>query len=112
MQVTCSIVCGKVILLVCSCTRKGSQPQHEACELCAQCGKLALLDRLLTRLHRDGHKVLIFSQVRSWAAGSGVQKACATVTLTVMETVSSPLIKSLVVALCLQSQRSLRHARG
>ena len=36
------------------------------CELCAQCGKLTLLDRLLTRLHRDGHKVLIFSQVCSW----------------------------------------------
>ena len=34
----------------------------------AQCGKLALLDRILTRLHRDGHKVLIFSQVRGPAA--------------------------------------------
>ena len=42
------------------------QSEPEACELCAQCGKLTLLDRLLTRLHRDGHKVLIFSQVRSW----------------------------------------------
>ena len=42
------------------------QSEHEAFELCAQCGKLALLDRLLTRLHKDGHKVLIFSQVCSW----------------------------------------------
>lgn len=42
------------------------QSEHEAFEICAQCGKLALLDRLLTRLHRDGHKVLIFSQVCSW----------------------------------------------
>lgn len=28
-----------------------------------ECGKLALLDRLLTKLHQKGHKVLIFSQV-------------------------------------------------
>ena len=28
-----------------------------------QCGKMALLDRLMTKLHKGGHKVLIFSQV-------------------------------------------------
>jgi len=33
-------------------------------ELVEQCGKMALLDRLLTRLKAGGHKVLIFSQVR------------------------------------------------
>lgn len=32
--------------------------------LIAQCGKLQLLDRLLTKLKAKGHKVLIFSQVR------------------------------------------------
>eukprot|EP00892_Ulva_mutabilis_P009570 jgi/Ulvmu1/6986/UM033_0044.1 len=31
-------------------------------ELVAQCGKMQLLDRLLSRLHSKGHKVLIFSQ--------------------------------------------------
>jgi ATP-dependent DNA helicase len=36
-----------------------------AAELVRQGGKLALLDRLLTRLRAGGHKVLIFSQVRS-----------------------------------------------
>ncbi len=57
----------------------------------AQCGKLALLDRILTRLHRDGHKVLIFSQVRAppspylplhsagraAAAAQSIARACA-----------------------------------
>jgi hypothetical protein len=32
-------------------------------ELVAQCGKMQLLHRLLTRLKAGGHKVLIFSQV-------------------------------------------------
>lgn len=32
-------------------------------ELVKQCGKMQLLDRLLTRLKAGGHKVLIFSQV-------------------------------------------------
>ena len=32
--------------------------------LVQQCGKLQLLDRLLTALKAGGHKVLIFSQVR------------------------------------------------
>ena len=31
--------------------------------LVQQCGKMQVLDRLLTRLHAAGHKVLIFSQV-------------------------------------------------
>lgn len=31
--------------------------------LVEQCGKMQVLDRLLTRLHKAGHKVLIFSQV-------------------------------------------------
>ena len=34
--------------------------------LTAQCGKMQLLDRLLTRLQAGGHKVLIFSQVSAW----------------------------------------------
>ena len=29
-----------------------------------QCGKMALLDRLLPKLRKRGHKVLIFSQVQ------------------------------------------------
>lgn len=33
-------------------------------ELVRQCGKMQLLDRLLTRLQAGGHKVLIFSQVQ------------------------------------------------
>ncbi|KAK9839496.1 hypothetical protein WJX81_005727 [Elliptochloris bilobata] len=41
----------------------GSLTYPSADELVEQCGKLALLDRILTRLHRDGHKVLIFSQM-------------------------------------------------
>lgn len=32
-------------------------------ELVKQCGKMQLLERLLTRLKTRGHKVLIFSQV-------------------------------------------------
>ena len=35
-------------------------PPHQV----KQCGKMQMLDRLLTRLHARGHKVLIFSQVR------------------------------------------------
>lgn len=42
-------------------------PSVEA--LVEQCGKMQLLDRLLTRLHARGHKVLIFSQVRRRAKG-------------------------------------------
>ncbi len=42
----------------------GSATYPGADELVAECGKLRLLDRLLTRLHAAGHKVLIFSQVR------------------------------------------------
>ncbi|GLC76063.1 hypothetical protein PLESTF_001730400 [Pleodorina starrii] len=34
-----------------------------ASELVAQCGKLALLDRLLRELRKEGHRVLIFSQM-------------------------------------------------
>jgi hypothetical protein len=41
----------------------GSVTYPGADELVAECGKLRLLDRLLTRLHAAGHKVLIFSQV-------------------------------------------------
>lgn len=33
--------------------------------LVQQCGKMQLVDRLLHSLKADGHKVLIFSQVRS-----------------------------------------------
>lgn len=33
--------------------------------LVQQCGKMQVLDRLLTRLHAAGHKVLIFSQVQN-----------------------------------------------
>ena len=36
-----------------------------AAELVTQCGKMQLLDRLLRMLKAGGHKVLIFSQVRS-----------------------------------------------
>ena len=32
-------------------------------EMIEQCGKMALLDRLLKALRKKGHKVLIFSQV-------------------------------------------------
>ena len=42
-----------------------------------QCGKLALLDRLLTRLHSGGHKVLIFSQVHSLPSTFSHAKLCA-----------------------------------
>lgn len=34
-------------------------------EMIEQCGKMALLDRLLKTLRKKGHKVLIFSQVGS-----------------------------------------------
>jgi hypothetical protein len=45
-------------------------PDNEV--LLAQSGKLALLDRLLKKLHAKGHKVLIFSQVRlTHARGMG-----------------------------------------
>jgi SNF2 family DNA or RNA helicase len=36
--------------------------------LIKQCGKMGLLDRLLKKLQVKGHKVLIFSQVRSVGA--------------------------------------------
>ena len=38
-------------------------------EMVEQCGKMALLQRLLDRLKAGGHKVLIFSQVRARARG-------------------------------------------
>ncbi|KXZ55083.1 hypothetical protein GPECTOR_3g239 [Gonium pectorale] len=41
----------------------GSSAYPPASELVAQCGKLALLDRLLKELLKGGHKVLIFSQM-------------------------------------------------
>lgn len=31
-------------------------------------GKLLLLDKMLTKLHQQGHRVLIFSQVCVWCA--------------------------------------------
>eukprot|EP00198_Chlamydomonas_reinhardtii_P008862 XP_001698199.1 SNF2 superfamily protein [Chlamydomonas reinhardtii] len=40
-----------------------NQMYPPADELAAACGKLALLERLLTRLRAGGHRVLIFSQV-------------------------------------------------
>ena len=41
-------------------------------ELVRDCGKMALLDRLLNRLLPEGHKVLIFSQVGAgWKGGMG-----------------------------------------
>jgi ATP-dependent DNA helicase len=54
-------------------------PDNEV--LLAQSGKLALLDRLLKKLHAKGHKVLIFSQVRPprWqlqAVASSVCQVC------------------------------------
>lgn len=33
-------------------------------ELVDSCGKMQLLDRMLPKLQRNGHRVLIFSQVR------------------------------------------------
>jgi ATP-dependent DNA helicase len=39
--------------------------------LVEQCGKLALLQRLLDRLKAGGHKVLIFSQVRGVGTRGG-----------------------------------------
>ena len=47
--------------------------------LVQQCGKLQLLDRLLTALKAGGHKVLIFSQVRQLllpSLGKDVQCPC------------------------------------
>ncbi len=41
-----------------------------AAELVQQCGKMQLLDRLLRQLKARGHKVLIFSQVRTERARS------------------------------------------
>lgn len=40
--------------------------------LCEQSGKLALLNRLLKKLHQKGHKVLIFSQVSGIICGGGM----------------------------------------
>lgn len=34
------------------------------------CGKMALMDRLLGKLRAEGHKVLIFSQVNTGVGGS------------------------------------------
>ena len=42
---------------------KGETQFPPAEELIAACGKLALLDRMLTRLRAKGHRVLIFSQM-------------------------------------------------
>ncbi|KAG2499485.1 hypothetical protein HYH03_002432 [Edaphochlamys debaryana] len=41
----------------------GSSMLPSADELVAQCGKMALLERLLTELRKRGHRVLIFSQM-------------------------------------------------
>lgn len=35
-------------------------------EIRAQCGKMQLMERMLTSLRKGGHKVLIFSQVLPW----------------------------------------------
>ena len=43
----------------------GSITYPSAEEIRAQCGKMQLLERMLHSLHKGGHKVLIFSQVRS-----------------------------------------------
>jgi hypothetical protein len=43
-------------------------------ELVRNCGKMALLDRLLNRLLPEGHKVLIFSQVQCDCKGSAERK--------------------------------------
>lgn len=43
-------------------------------ELLEQCGKLQLLNRLLLRLKENGHKVLIFSQVRGLASLAPLQE--------------------------------------
>lgn len=45
----------------CRCAQELDFPTPEV--MVQQCGKLALMDRLLKRLHANGHKVLIFSQV-------------------------------------------------
>lgn len=42
---------------------EGSVFFPSADQLVAECGKMALLDKLLTRLFKGGHKVLIFSQM-------------------------------------------------
>ncbi|CAD7701070.1 unnamed protein product [Ostreobium quekettii] len=44
-------------------TLDGSIKFPSADELVKQCGKLALMDRILNKLHSKGHKVLIFSQM-------------------------------------------------
>jgi chromodomain-helicase-DNA-binding protein 1 len=46
----------------------GAEPKSETREesfkgLVMNSGKMFLLDKLLTRLHQDGHRVLIFSQM-------------------------------------------------
>lgn len=53
-----------------------NQMYPPADELAAACGKLALLERLLTRLRAGGHRVLIFSQVSSGWLGRGGVESC------------------------------------
>ncbi len=54
-------VCNHPDLITGATTGIISYPPKE--ELIEQCGKLTLLDRLLTQLRKGGHRVLIFSQV-------------------------------------------------
>ena len=49
----------------------GAQPRSELEQLVAASGKMVLLHKLLPKLRAEGHKVLVFSQVRR-ARGSGL----------------------------------------
>lgn len=54
-------ICNHPDLITSAFTRDTNYPPPEV--LVKQCGKMQLMDKLLTKLHADGHKVLIFSQV-------------------------------------------------
>ena len=53
----------KVLLQVCNHPALSYPPDYGAdqAELLRQCGKLCVLDRVLIKLHRTGHRVLLFS---------------------------------------------------
>ena len=61
----------------------GRMPYPSAEELRSQCGKFQLLDRLLTKLSKGGHKVLIFSQASLFALGlsAALTAACGCVSV-------------------------------
>lgn len=60
--------CNHPDLLTCEWEETVTFPTPDV--LVQQCGKMQVLDRLLTSLRAGGHKVLIFSQVRSSTASS------------------------------------------